>query len=71
MSKPSKKQIRAVRLALYNHQHISRLKFLREQLGVVMNFNHDRPLPEHDIRNPPGSGPNWILQATGAVDTQC
>src|SRR5262249_35484240 len=32
------------------------------------NFNPEVQLSPHDIRNPSGSGPNWYIQATGAID---
>jgi hypothetical protein len=68
MAKPTHAQIHAVRQALYSHKHVSRLKFLRQQIGLLMNLNHDHQLGEHDIRNPPGSGPNWIIRDTGSID---
>lgn len=68
MRKPTRGEIRAVRRALYGHKHIAKLKSLRTEISTIMNLNHDQSLAQHDIRNPPGSGPNWIIRANGAID---
>jgi hypothetical protein len=67
-SHPTQAQIHAVQKALYNHKRLAKLKDLRQQLALTMNFDQTTPLPPGDIRNPAGSGPNWFYPSTGQVD---
>jgi hypothetical protein len=66
--RPTDAQIRAVHHALYERHRLHDLKHRLADLTRSMNLNPEIPLSPHDIRNPPGSGPNWYIQATGAVD---
>jgi hypothetical protein len=66
--KPTQAQIRAVHHALYKRNRLHELKHRLADIRRTMNFNPTAPLSPHDIRNPPGSGPNWFIEATGAID---
>ncbi len=68
MSRPTAAQIRAVHHALYKRNRLHELKHRLAHATQMMNLNPEIPLSPKDIRNPPGSGPNWYLAATGAVD---
>ncbi len=66
--KPTQAQIRAVHHALYKRDRLRALKHRLADVRRAMNLNPEIPLSPRDIRNPPGSGPNWFIEATGAVD---
>ena len=68
MAKATHRQIRAVQRALYKPQRLQRIKELAREISNGMNLNPNVTLQQHDIRNPAGSGPNWFIAATGAVD---
>ncbi len=61
-------EIKAVRNVLYERRRIRQLNALIREIDGAMNLDPGRPLQSDDIRNPPGSGPNWFLQATGELD---
>jgi hypothetical protein len=66
--KPTQAQIRAVHHAMYKRHRLQALKQHVADVRRAMNLNPEIPLSPQDIRNPPGSGPNWYIHATGAVD---
>ncbi len=68
MPKPTATQIKAVRAVLYQPQRVKDLNRLQANLAVVMNLNPEANLGDGDVRNPPGSGPQWYIPATGAID---
>jgi hypothetical protein len=68
MAKPTHDQIKAVHKALYKRSRMQKLSELMNNLAVSMNLNPSAELPATDVRNPPGSGPQWFFPDTGAVD---
>jgi hypothetical protein len=68
MPKPTTAQVKAVRAVLYQPQRVKDLARLQANLAVVMNLNPDANLGDGDVCNPPGSGPQWYIPATGAID---
>jgi hypothetical protein len=68
MTKPTHHQIKAVHQALYKRSRMQKLSELMNNLAVSMNLNPSAELPGSDVRNPPGSGPQWFFPDTGAVD---
>ena len=68
MAVPTRAQMKAVHNVLYSPARTKRLSQLAIEIANRMNFDPEAELQERDIRNPPGSGPNWFIAATGAVD---
>src|SRR5438270_3117910 len=68
MAKPTHDQIKAVRRALYKPGRVQKLSNLTRNLAAAMNLNPTKEFPGSDVRNPPGSGPQWFFPDTGAVD---
>jgi hypothetical protein len=65
--KPTKAQIKAVRHVLYDHTQVTQMIDDIQSINVLMNLSGP-PLPENDVRVAVGDGPEWIVQATGALD---
>ena len=66
--KPTEAQIRAVHHALYKRHRLHALRQHLVHIRSMMNLDPEIPLPPKDLRNPPGSGPNWYLRSDGSVD---
>lgn len=67
MSAPTKAQVRAVRAVLYDHAALAGLAQDIQQINLLMNLAGP-PLPPDDVRIAVGTGPQWVIPATGAVD---
>lgn len=67
--KPTEAQIRAVHHAMYKRHRLHVLKKRLADIRLAMNLDPEIPLSPKDLRNPPGSGPNWYLRSDGSVDT--
>ena len=65
---PTSAQRKAVQNTLYSPARMQKLVVLEQRLAQLMNLDPTVELQENDIRNPPGSGPNWVYPATGGVD---
>ena len=67
MSGPTKDQIKAVRAVLYDHAQLKLIAEDIQQINLLMNLAGP-PLPSNDVRIAVGTGPRWVIPATGAVD---
>ena len=57
---PTSAQRKAVQNTLYSPARMQKLVALEQRLAQLMNLDPTVELQENDIRNPPGSGPNWV-----------
>ncbi len=69
MAKPTDKQIHELHRALYKRKRLKKLSDLVQETALLMNLDPTQELPPDDVRNPPGSGPQWFYPDTGAVDS--
>jgi len=67
-AKPSKQQVAAVHAVLYERRRLQNLHDEMQSIAVELNLDPRARLSPRDTRNPPGSGPNWFVPSTGAVD---
>jgi hypothetical protein len=65
---PTSAQIHAVHKVLYDHKRLRTIANLSNNIQVLMNFSADAQLDPNDARSPAGSGPQWYIPATGALD---
>jgi hypothetical protein len=65
---PTASEINAVHRVLYDRKRVKKLANLSNNIQVLMNFNADVQLGPNDPRGPAGSGPQWYIPGTGALD---
>jgi hypothetical protein len=65
---PTHAQVRALHHALYKTERLHHLQSRQHNIAVLMNLRPAASLPAKDVRSPAGSGPQWFVPATGAVD---
>jgi hypothetical protein len=65
---PTDAQITALHHALYKRARLEHLRTLQHNIAVLMNLLPGATLPGNDVRSPAGSGPQWFVPATGAID---
>jgi hypothetical protein len=61
-------EVKAVRKVLYDRTRLRKLYAEISSIDVEMNLDPERELDPNDIRGDAGSGPNWVIPATGQVD---
>lgn len=67
--KPTQHEIKAVQAVLYKPSRVQQISELTNNISVLMNLDPTTPLPNKDVRNPAGSGPQWYLPGTGGLDS--
>lgn len=65
---PTAAQIQAVHQVLYDHKRMQRLANLSNNIQLSMNLSAEVEIGPDDPRGPAGSGPQWYIPATGALD---
>lgn len=67
-AKPTEQQVAAVHAVLYERSRVQALHDELQSIAVELNLDREAQLSPKDRRGPAGSGPNWYVPATGAVD---
>jgi predicted nucleic acid-binding protein len=63
-----REEVKAVRQVLYDRGRLRKLHTEILSIDVEMNLNPTAKLDPNDIRGRAGSGPSWVIPATGEVD---
>jgi len=68
MARPTHRQIKAVHGVLYAPARLKQIAEDFQQLNMAINLDGPALQPD-DVRGQVGAGPEWVIPATGAVDT--